>query len=136
MRPCCCNIQSTILDVDLLKSFWQVSCRTSATSSIGLPSSAAFFCTWDKVFAIRDIPAMLRFPSVILRQHACDPRPFFCSSGLLSLNDRNFIFHLRAFRVRCSAVFECDLRLTHRLLAGHISVSSMLSSTHRFFIAD
>jgi hypothetical protein len=98
-----------------------------------------------KVRAIRDIAAMLHFPFVILR-HACIPRPFLCSSRSLSLNDRAFVFHLRAFCIRRSAVFgiggcvldtcECDLCLTHRLLAGHIGNSSMLSSTHRFFTAD
>jgi hypothetical protein len=50
----------------------------------------------------------------------------FCCSRSLSLNNRDFVFHLRAFCIRRSAVFgvrghvldtcECNLHLTHRLL--------------------
>jgi hypothetical protein len=92
----------------------------------------------QNVHAIRNTAAMLCFPSVILR-HACDPRPFFCSSRLLSLEDHDFVFHSRAFRICRSVVFgvrgdvlnthECNLHLTHRLLAGCIGISSMQPGT-------
>jgi hypothetical protein len=64
---------------------------------------------------------------------------FFVRSRLLSLNDPNFVFHLREFCIRRSAVFgvwgnvldthECNLHLTHRLLAGCIGISSMQRGT-------